>query len=80
MEGQGMHTGNMIVGFEVWITGREAVGWFGYGSGFDMELLDCAVFYRLSQPAEPIRWAKMALITDDKFTEHAKKLGEKPHK
>lgn len=42
--------------------------------------LSGAVFYRLSQPAEPIRWAKMALITDDKFTEHAKELGEKPHK
>ncbi|KAG0554007.1 hypothetical protein KC19_12G055900 [Ceratodon purpureus] len=42
--------------------------------------LSGAVFYRLSQPAEPIRWAKMALITDDKFSEHAKKMGEEPHK
>ncbi|KAG0574801.1 hypothetical protein KC19_VG292600 [Ceratodon purpureus] len=42
--------------------------------------LSGAVFYRLSQPVESIRWAKMALRTDDKFSEHAKKLGEKPHK
>lgn len=42
--------------------------------------LSGAVFYRLSQPAEPIRWAKTALITNDKYTEHAKELGEKPHK
>lgn len=45
--------------------------------------LSGAVFYRLSQPAEPVRWAKMALITNDKFTEHASNLlspGEESHK
>jgi hypothetical protein len=34
-----------------------------------------AVFHRLSQPSEPIRWSQVALITSDKFTEHSfKKL------
>lgn len=45
--------------------------------------LSGAVFFRLSQPAEPICWAKMALITNDKFTEHAENLlapGEKSPK
>jgi inward rectifier potassium channel len=42
-----------------------------------------AVFHRLSQPSEPIRWSQVALITSDKFTEHSfKKLhpDEKPPK
>lgn len=46
-------------------------------------IMDLVVFQRLSQPAEPIRWAKVALITNDKFTEHSAmdlSPGEKPHK
>ncbi|CAK9867701.1 unnamed protein product [Sphagnum jensenii] len=45
--------------------------------------LSGAVFHRLSQPSEPIRWSQVALITSDKFTEHSfKKLhpDEKPPK
>ncbi|KAG0584587.1 hypothetical protein M758_3G221800 [Ceratodon purpureus] len=45
--------------------------------------LSGAVFHRLSQPAEPVRWAQVALITNDQFTEHANKIltpGVKSHK
>lgn len=28
-----------------------------------------AVFHRLSQPVEPVRWSMVALITDDQYAE-----------